>query len=477
MSRAIPGLVVIADDDPDVLRWMSNLITNWGCRVAAAETKGELLTLLTREQPQLVLLDLRFGSTDGLELLQQIRAASPDLPVALLTGHGSIDAAVSAIRAGAYDFLTKPPDQTRLRMLIAHAAEKQALAARVRKLESVTLSPALHLASESQSMQRTVKVLQSVAPTDATVLILGESGTGKELAARMVHELSQRKNGPFVPVNTAAIPRELAESLLFGHEKGAFTGADRVQAGVCELADGGTLFMDEIGEMELGLQAKLLRFLQERTLQRVGSSKLQTVDVRVVAATNRDLLERVKAGQFREDLYYRLNVIPVRLPALRERREDIPILACRFLHKAAIKYGHQELRFTPEMLVALQNEPWPGNVRQLENVVERLAILTMGPEIGPEALERETPAETARQERVPETTQTVETPIASESTSEGSPRLLDQMEKQAILNALEKSLGVVRDAAYQLGLSQATMYRKIKRYGVDLAKFAPTATD
>jgi len=469
-------LVVIADDDRDVLAMLGSHIERWGYRVATTQSKGELLSLLVRERPIIVLLDLRFGDADGLELMQQILTGSPNLPIALLTGHGSIGTAVSAIQSGAYDFLTKPPDLTRLRVLLAHAAEKQSLAARVQNLESLAVAPGLRLVGDSPVMHRTFDLLRSVAPTDATVLVLGESGTGKELAARTLHDLSRRSEGPFVPVNTAALPRELAESLLFGHEKGAFTGADRSQVGMCELADKGTLFLDEIGEMELSLQAKLLRFLQERTIQRVGSPKTITVDVRVVAATNRDLAERVKAGAFREDLYYRLNVVPVRMPPLRERPADIPILAGRFLKAAAAKHGREELAFAPETLAVMGRYSWPGNVRQLENVVERLAILCRGPVIYPEAIGDEFGLSNSSDTPPPPVVLTrsgiTSVPQARRDTSEGDLRMMDQIERNAITGALEQSTGRVQEAAQLLGLSQATMYRKLKRYGINLNDFA-----
>jgi len=474
---------MIADDDVNVLSLLAQQVDRWGYRSVAARSKGELLTALVRERPVLVLLDLQFGQDDGLEVMRQILSMSPDLPIALLTAHGSIDTAVSAMRSGAYDFLTKPPDLTRLRVLLSHAAEKQALAARVRKLEALAVSSGMRLFGESPVMHQTLNLLRNVAPTDATVLILGESGTGKELAARTVHDLSRRKDGPFVPLNTAALPRELAESLLFGHEKGAFTGADRAQAGVCELAEKGTLFLDEIGEMELGLQAKLLRFLQERTVQRVGSPKTISLDVRVVAATNRDLAERVRAGHFREDLYYRLNVVRVRMPSLRERPEDIPVLAGRFLNLALTKYNREGLTLAPETLVAMTRYSWPGNVRQLENLIERLAILSPGPTIGPELLTEEfrgsdltadpRPAYPPAQPP-PSTPPPTPAPLRPATGGDDDLRVVDQIERQAIIEALTRLAGSVREASHFLGLSQATMYRKLKRYEINLADFTKT---
>ncbi|QVL31877.1 sigma-54-dependent Fis family transcriptional regulator [Telmatocola sphagniphila] len=481
-------LVMIADDDTDVTVLLARHIEGWGYSTVIANDKRTLLALLSNYKPTLLLLDLRFGTTDGLELLPQLLQLAPDLMVALLTAHGSIDTAVAAMKLGAYDFLTKPPDLNRLKVSIKHAVEKQAMNRRIQELEEYvqTAPTGIKLLGDSPAMQQVVGLIRSVAQTDASVLILGESGTGKELVAKSVHELSRRASGPFVPINMAALPRDLAESLLFGHEKGAFTGADKSQAGSCELADNGTLFLDEIGEMDVVLQAKILRFLQERTVQRVGSPKRVQVDVRVIAATNRNLLERVREGQFREDLYYRLNVVPIRVPPLRQRKEDIPQLAARFLQRAALSYGRVDLHFRQETLTAMSSYDWPGNVRQLENLVERMAILSPTGEVGPDMLQEEVLSEKLDVKRPPSnahvefaepvepcvnTSSQFEFTLPSPSGKDGM-RLVDQVEKQAIEEALRQTRGNVRDAASMIGLSQATIYRKIKRYDIDLDIFS-----
>jgi DNA-binding NtrC family response regulator len=303
-------------------------------------------------------------------------------------------------------------------------------------------------------------LIRRVASTDATILIQAESGTGKELVARALHELSRRSGGPFVALNVASLPRDLAESALFGHEKGAFTGADRMQRGCCEVADGGTLFLDEIGEMDPTLQAKLLRFLQERTVQRIGQGAPITVDVRVVAATHRDLRTMVAAGSFREDLYYRLNVVPIAIPPLRDRPEDVELLARTFLDRASARYARSLEGFSPEAIRAMRGCPWPGNVRQLENLIERVAILCAGPRI-----------ELA--DVLPEIDQAAPTPVADSPSGEFSPsadgsplRAIDRMERDAIIEALRASGGKVSEAARLIGLSQATIYRKIKKFGI-----------
>jgi DNA-binding NtrC family response regulator len=469
MARLAKPLVLVADDDPDVLRLMEQHLRAWDCRVVGVADKASLLAELACERPQLLLLDLRFGEHDGVELLPQLHADHPAMDVVLLTAHGSIDSAVTAMKRGAYDYLTKPPDLHRLRVILSHLEEKQVLNEQIKRLEQlVGASESLaRLWGESGAIRQVRELIATVGPTDATVLILGESGTGKELVARALHEQSLRRQGPFVPVNMAALPRELVESTLFGHEKGAFTGADQSQVGCCEAADRGTLFLDEIGEMAQSLQSKLLRFLQEHTLQRVGSSKPRRVDVRVLAATNRDLLEAVQSGRFREDLYYRLNVVPIAVPPLRQHREDVALLAGRFLQRFALKYRKSVRGFTEDALEVLMRYDWPGNVRQLENLVERLVILATDGLIGSEALPREV--------RTSERTLTFPKLAAAEPSPEAGLRPIEQLEKQAILDALSTTRGNVREAARLLGCGQATVYRKIKRYGIVLEDQGRTA--
>jgi DNA-binding NtrC family response regulator len=465
MPNSLP-LVLIADDDAHVLRALEHHIGGWGCRVACAARKADLYELLSRALPALLLLDRRFGEYDGIELLQELKQTYPDLTVVLLTAHGSIDSAVTAIKLGAYDYLTKPPDLMRLQVVVHHVLEKHRLSQRIRRLEEQLNrreDDGALLWGESPAMRQVQELIASVAPTDATVLILGENGTGKELVARRVHTLSPRRAGPFVPVNMAALPRELIESTLFGHEKGAFTGADQAQIGCCESADGGTLFLDEIGEMDVALQAKILRFLQERSVMPVGSSRARAVNVRVLAATNRDLQEQMRRGQFREDLYYRLNVVPIVVPPLRGRREDIDLLAARFLERSAARHRKPVTGFSRAAMAVLTQYAWPGNVRQLENLVERLVIFCPGGEIGADLI----PAEfrnDADEPPVPAPTAPAPVPSAPPA---ADIRPIDEMERQAIVDALAKCNGNVREAAKLLGLGQATVYRKIKRYGLE----------
>ncbi len=469
--------VLIADDDVSILKALEFRLKGWGYEVSSARDKIELLRSLEAEPPAVILLDVRFGEHDGMELLQDVLRGPSPPTVIIMTAYGTIAGAVAAMRLGAQDYLTKPPDLPRLKFLV-----DDALAARVQAAESP--GPAKSgagvgppggppvMMGDGPALSRLRELIAAVAPTDATVLILGESGTGKEVTARAIHAQSNRAARPFLPLNMAALPRELVESTLFGHERGAFTGADQAQQGAVEAADGGTLFLDEIGEMDIDLQAKLLRFLQERTVQRVGSSKLQSVDVRFIAATNRDPVELVQKGRLREDLYYRLNVVPILLPPLRERREDIPGLLRHFLARASARYGKRDHGLTVAAEALLRGYDWPGNVRQLENLAERLAIFSQGRPIDVPDL----PAElTHRAQRGVEPTVTRVDPgvsnsaaaaVAEEDTEPLRP--IDQIEKQAILDALRRSGGNVRAAAKLIGLGQATVYRKIKRYRIQL---------
>jgi len=455
-------LIVVADDEPCIYDFLCVCLAEWGYRTAWAQDKSRLLELLDIERPCLLLLDLCFGTVSGVKLLDELRVKHPDLVIVMLTGRGSIDTAVNAIRRGVYDFLTKPLNLQRLRVILEHVARKEALDDRLRSLEKLAgvQGPAHDIWGDSAAIERVRHEIACIAPSDATVLILGESGTGKELVARALHELSTRREGVFVPVNTTALPHELAESTLFGHEKGAFTGADHAREGCCELANGGTLFLDEIGEMDPRCQAKLLRFLQERSFQRVGSNKTCKVDVRLVAATNRDLRQAMLQGQFREDLFYRLNVVPIIVPPLRERRDDVPLLATRFLQRAALRQHKKVTGFSADAMSLLTRHDWPGNVRQLEHLIERLVILTRSEEIQASDI----PAEIAG---------TLATGPSASTREKGAARI-DDLERQAIADALRQSQGHVGQAARLLGLGRATVYRKIRQYSLAVKEPVPT---
>ena len=465
MSTPASFSILVADDDPQFLKIMEHHLRAWSYRVESVSDKGALLRRLAGARPGLLLMDVRFGDHDGLEVVRQIVGEYPDLKVAMLTAFGTIDNAVAATRFGAMDYLTKPVDLNRLRSVVNQVRESATPAAPSRPAATPGAPAVLTRAilGESRSIRDVLSVIERVARSDATVLVLGESGTGKELIARAVHEMSPRNQGPFVPLNVAALPRELVESTLFGHVKGAFTGADQMQSGCCEVADKGTLFLDEIGEMEIGLQSKLLRFLQERSFQRVGQSRPISVDVRIVAATNRDPLEQIRRGLLREDLYYRLNVIPIVSPPLRGRRDDIPMLARNFLERAVSRGGGRPIEFTQDALEELTRHDWPGNVRELENVVARLAILSPGPLIRGDEIRAQFPSTSNPGDNTGG--------LAPVVTGPGRPalgglRAIERMEIDAIVNALACSNGNVREAANRLGLGHATVYRKIKKYSI-----------
>ena len=364
--------VLAVDDDEDLLRLLAMRLNAWGFRVSTAASAEEALTKIAVEPPQVVLSDVRLPGKDGLALFEEVRATRPALPVILLTAHGTIPDAVQATSRGVFGYLTKPFDSKVLLEKIEQALQLSPAA--VAAGSEVDWSDGIVF--RSTRMADLMEEARMVAASDASVLIRGESGTGKEVLARAIHRASPRAKAPFVAINCGAIPEQLLESELFGHLKGAFTGAGNTRPGLFQAADGGTLFLDEIGDMPLALQVKLLRVLQERAVRPVGATRAEPVDVRVLSATHRDLETAMKDGQFREDLYYRLDVVTLALPRLEERREDIPLLANHFVHQVAEKYGKRISGFAPEALEALATAAWPGNVRQLYNVVEQACALT-----------------------------------------------------------------------------------------------------
>ena len=413
--------ILVVDDDDAHRGMLRMMLQAWGYSVDEA-ADGDLAVEAVRAKPyDVVLTDVRMGRMDGIHALRGILDYNPALPVVLMTAYSSVETAVDALRLGAYDYLTKP--------------------------EILGRSPAVSAMRE---------IIATVAPTEATVLITGESGTGKELVARAVHGASARANKPLVTVNCAALAENLLESELFGHERGAFTGADRRREGRFLQADGGTLFLDEIGEMPLSLQAKLLRALQQGEVQRVGSDSPITVDVRVIAATNRNLREEVEQKRFREDLFFRLNVISIEVPALRERSEDIPLLAAHFLEKFAARNRKNVKGFAPQALDMLRRYSWPGNVRELQNAVERAVILCTGDLItGPEL-----PASvTGAAEQAAPVTETAEASLAGLS--------LEALERRAIEDTLRQTEDNKSEAARRLGITRATLHNKLRKYGLE----------
>jgi DNA-binding NtrC family response regulator len=443
MVQLARPLVVVADDNPEILGLMEHHLRNWDCQIVYAPGPGPLVTLLAKRSPDLLLLDLRFGGLDGLDLLQQVTADYPEVAVVVLTGIGSTDSGFLAVKQGAYDYLPKPPDPNRLRVILGHVRERQGLQSRIRQLEELADAPPSRspLWGDSPALRLVRELVASVAPTDATALIVGEAGTGKGLVARSLHDFGPRREKPFVALHAAALPPTAVDEALFGRED----GPDGPRPGCCEAANEGTLFIDEVGELSLSVQSKLLRLLRERTFFRIGSPEARPIDVRVVATSGKDLVGRVRSGWFREDLYARLQVVRIAMPPLRERAEDVPLLAGRFLRRAALKYRKDIPGWSAAALEMLRRHSWPGNVRQLEELAERVALEWPGGEVGPEAL-----------------------PAEMRCHKGAVLRTIDQIERQAILEALHRASGNVREAARFLGLGQATVYRKIKRYGISL---------
>tara|TARA_R110002072_G_scaffold3767_6_gene26959 strand:+ start:1952 stop:3304 length:1353 start_codon:yes stop_codon:yes gene_type:complete len=438
--------VLVVDDEENLRKVLSLEIKAMGFRTFQARDAASALTQLEAREIELVLLDMRLPDRDGLDVLREIRERWPRTEVVMLTGHGSVESAIQGMKAGAYDFLQKPCHLDELEQLFRKALEKRTLAERADSLTESRVGTPIEWGT-SPAMAAVRRDLGKVAPTDVPVVILGESGTGKELIARAVHAGSKVSGGPFVALNCGAIPPSLVESLLFGHEKGAFTGADRRKLGLVEAANGGTLFLDEIGDLPLELQVKLLRFLQSGEVLRVGSTEPIHVEARVIAATHHDLDQARAEGRFREDLYYRLATVRLELPPLRSRRGDVPLLIERFLDELTDRGGERR-SFDPDALELLERYEWPGNVRELRMVVERLSILSDGPVISGE--------EVASRLGRPERSQPL------------SLMTIKEAEEQLVRLALQSFKGDKPSAAKALGIALKTLYNKIKAYDVDV---------
>ncbi len=381
--------LLIIDDDPKIRHSLKDILEFEGYEITEATDGLDGLAKLKKlKKLDLILLDIKMPKMDGMEALERIQILRPDIPVIMISGHATIDTAVDAVKKGAFDFISKPPDLNRLLITIRNALDKSSLVTETKKLKrKVSQSKVQKMIGSSEALDQIRQTIDQVAPTDARVLVTGPNGTGKELVARSIHKKSSRSDQPIVEVNCAAIPSELIESELFGHEKGAFTSAHKQRKGKFEEAHGGTLFLDEIGDMSMSAQAKVLRALQENRIRRVGGEKEIQVDVRVVAATNKDLRAEIEAGRFREDLYHRLAVIIIQVPALNERRDDIPELVGHFIERVSSEQGRSAKSIEPQALTLLQEQNWTGNIRELRNVVERLIILS-GKEITREDVER-----------------------------------------------------------------------------------------
>ena len=466
------GQILIIDDEEGIRFSLRGILEDDGHDVVEAESGEQGLEVLGTGVPDLIFLDIWLPGMDGLEVLDAVRADHPDLPVIMISGHGTIETAVSALKKGAFDFIEKPLSLEKVVATTRNAVEFSRLRQENQALKTRICSehPA-RLTGSSEAINSLNGVISRVAPTDSWVLITGENGTGKEIVARSIHGQSARNDKPLVAVNCAAIPEELIESELFGHEKGAFTGAEKAQAGKFELADGGTLFLDEIGDMSLKTQAKILRILQEQSFEHVGGRKTIKVDVRVIAATNKDLLAEIEAGNFREDLYYRLKVFPLEVPPLRDRAEDIPLLLDDFIDGLAKLHGFKPITFDDDAMDALLAYPWPGNVRELKNFVERMFIMYAGETVTPDRLPPEFNASVAETRPMPapgedgeETEGELDTLIAD------GPADLKQARAHFEARFLEAKLrefdGNISRLAKAVGLERSSLYRKLKAYKI-----------
>ena len=462
--------VLIIDDEASIRQSLEGALKDEGYQVKSVSSGQAGIDALRSDRLDVVLLDIWMPDMDGLETLKQIKAEWPDQTVLMMSGHGSIETAVRATKLGAFDFIEKPLSLERLLVLLVNAFGVQDLARENQALRK-QISKHRLLVGESAGMKQIQELVRRVAPTTGSVLITGENGTGKDLVAHSVHTLSPRFNKPFVEVNCAAIPEELIESELFGHEKGAFTGATQLRRGKFDLANGGTLFLDEIGDMSLKTQAKILRILQEQKFERVGGAQTISVDVRIVAATNKDLKGEIARNQFREDLFYRLNVIPFHVPPLRDRKEDVPLLADHFLKEFAVTHGKSQRKLTPEGLGVLTSYPWPGNVRELKNLIERVMILTPEVEDG-EPITAASLLSHLKDEAL--TFKTLDSEMNSqtnvESLSSPAKNLRDarqEFEKVFILKTLKEHDMNVSKAAAVLGIERSHLHKKIKSYGIE----------
>ena len=458
--------VYVVEDEANLQLLLEHNLSSFGYNVRVFTRGEDFLKELSPDginaAPSLVLLDIMLPGMSGVEILKECKARFPETPVVMLSGQGRIEVAVETIKLGAFVYLQKPLDLTKLEITARNAIQMFSLTGEVRKLseESTERIKFANMISVGDAMQSVFKLVKKAQNTDIAVLIQGETGTGKELIAQALHEGTRRASAPFVALNCASIPKDLLESEIFGHERGAFTGAIQRKIGKFEQANGGTLFLDEIGELDLSLQAKLLRVLQTKQFERVGGSEVVTVDIRIVSATHRNLHEAIKQGTFREDLYYRLASFPVKLPPLRERTEDIPALAQYFLEKFAMRYDQPARSFSPKALRILAHYHWQGNVRELENTIERAVVLCETKMITEEELQ----LLTGDIELPPPAPNEPPTIHFNSATGEILP--LDKIKEQAIRNALEVTGGNIQEAAHKLEIGRATFYRMLEKYDI-----------
>ena len=445
--------ILVVDDEEGIRHVLRQVLEYEGHEVSTASGGGEALTKHEEQAPDLTFLDVKMARMDGLEVLGRIRERDPEAVVVMISGHGSIETAVEATRRGAFDFLEKPLDTDRILVTIRNALQQRGLAQEVTRLRDEVESR-YEIVGRSFAIRTVLERIEKVGPTDARVLITGENGSGKELVARALHRVSPRSDESFVEVNCAAIPSELIESELFGHVKGAFTGAHTDRTGKFEQADEGTLFLDEIGDMSLSAQAKVLRALQDGVVTRVGGEKAVRVDVRVIAATNKDLEKEIAEGSFREDLFFRLNVVPINVPPLRDRRDDVPMLVRHFTERAIEEQRLPPRRLAPEAVERLQTMEWPGNVRELKNTVERLLILSHGSEVGEREVDRLVGG--------PQDASLTADLMGAESFAD----FKDRAERAYILGKLRENEWNVSETARTIDMPRSNLYKKIEKYGL-----------
>lgn len=450
--------ILLVDDDPALKELLREALQGKGYTVDTAVNGREALEKIERFPPDLILLDVIMPEMDGFETLEALRAKDTDTPVIMLTGNGSIPDAIRAIRLGAEDYLEKPVPIARLLLTVEHTMHIASLSEENQRLrvQLGNILPPGGLIGQSPPMRKVFQMINRIGDSSSTVLITGESGTGKELVARAIHTASPRKDKPFIAINCSAIPETLLESELFGHERGAFTGADLRRKGRFEMAEGGTLFLDEVGDLTAHVQVRLLRFLQERTFERVGGNETHYADIRIISATNQELRKQIAEGKFREDLFYRLNVVALELPPLRDRKGDIPLLAGHFLKKYADANGREGLSFSPQTLEAFERHEWPGNVRELEHAIERAVILSPGNTIGMEMMADE----------IKISPPTSPAPAVSISCDGGLGKVLREIEVQMIERALQENGMVQSKAAAQLQISERMLSYKIHKYDI-----------
>ncbi len=450
--------ILIVDDDQNILNFFKRLFRNQDYDMVCLQSGAEALKLIRHSYFDLIITDLKIDRINGIDILKEAKKSIGDVEVVIITGYGTVESAVKAMQLGAYDYITKPLDLAKTRILVHRALERRRLKNQVKQLkkEIGKKFEDLGIIAVSDEMRRVLQLAETIAPTDSTVLITGESGVGKEVLAKYIHKLSRRVERPFVSINCAALPESILESELFGHVKGAFTGAVSGAKGLFEEANGGTVFLDEVGELSLPIQAKLLRVLQEGEVRKVGDVKIYKVDVRIIAATNKNLLSLIKLRRFREDLYYRLNVIPIVIPPLRERKEDIVPLADHFLNIVSKKMGKRVTGFTPEAIYRIKEYEWPGNVRELENMIERLVAISKSSTVTESDVFYVFGMDMGAKNR--------NAGYIDQDSSHSA------IKRYHLINVLSESGWNVQRASRKLGISRTTMWRWMKKYGIKRQK-------